>query len=90
MTDVEVLHRRWLRTLRPDAVAGVVNVIMRTDFEGLELFADTGVRVGGTYEQTFSGIWGTSFNDGDALYFLLSSLSVIRSQAMHSTLIQPA
>ena len=39
---------------------------MRTDFEGLELFADTqGIKSGGTYEQTFSAIWGTSFNNGD-------------------------
>jgi len=68
MTDrVEVLTDGGSALYGSDAVAGVVNVIMRTDFEGLELFADTqGVEEsGGTYEQTFSGIWGTSFNDGD-------------------------
>jgi len=68
MTDrVEVLTDGGSALYGSDAVAGVVNVIMRTDFEGLELFADTqGVQEsGGTYEQTFSGIWGTSFNDGD-------------------------
>jgi len=67
MTDrVEVLTDGGSALYGSDAVAGVVNVIMRTDFEGLELFADTqGIEEsGGTYEQTFSGIWGTSFNDG--------------------------
>ncbi len=68
MTDrVEVLTDGGSALYGSDAVAGVVNVIMRTDFEGLELYADTqGIdEEGGTYEETFSGIWGTSFNDGD-------------------------
>jgi iron complex outermembrane recepter protein len=68
MTDrVEVLTDGGSALYGSDAVAGVVNVMMRTDFEGLELFVDTqGVEEsGGTYENTFSGIWGTSFNDGD-------------------------
>ena len=68
MTErVEVLTDGGSALYGSDAVAGVVNVIMRTDFEGLELFADTqGIEEsGGTYEQTFSAIWGTSFNEGD-------------------------
>lgn len=68
MTDrVEVLTDGGSALYGSDAVAGVVNVIMRTDFEGLELYADTnGIQEsGGTYEETISGIWGTSFNDGD-------------------------
>ena len=68
MTErVEVLTDGGSALYGSDAVAGVVNVIMRTEFEGLELFADTqGIEEsGGTYEQTFSAIWGTSFNDGD-------------------------
>lgn len=68
MTDrVEVLTDGGSALYGSDAVAGVVNIMMRTDFEGLELFADTqGIEEsGGTYEQTFSAIWGTSFNDGD-------------------------
>ncbi|NKB33206.1 MAG: TonB-dependent receptor plug domain-containing protein [Pseudomonadales bacterium] len=68
MTDrVEVLTDGGSALYGSDAVAGVVNVIMRTDFEGLELYADTqGIdEAGGTYEDTFSGIWGTSFNNGD-------------------------
>ncbi|MDP6537286.1 MAG: TonB-dependent receptor [Gammaproteobacteria bacterium] len=68
MTDrIEVLTDGGSALYGSDAVAGVVNVIMRTDFEGVELYADTqGIdEEGGTYEETFSGIWGTSFNDGD-------------------------
>ena len=42
MTErVEVLTDGGSALYGSDAVAGVVNVIMRTDFEGLELFADT-------------------------------------------------
>ena len=73
MTErVEVLTDGGSALYGSDAVAGVVNVIMRTDFEGLELFADTqGVQEsGGTYEQTFSGIWGSSFNDGDTRFVI--------------------
>lgn len=67
MTDrVEVLTDGGSALYGSDAVAGVVNLVMRTDFEGIELFADTqGIQEsGGTYENTFSGIWGTSFNEG--------------------------
>ena len=67
MTDrVEVLTDGGSALYGSDAVAGVVNLVMRTDFEGIELFADTqGIEEsGGTYENTFSGIWGTSFNEG--------------------------
>jgi len=68
MTDrVEVLTDGGSALYGSDAVAGVVNVIMRTDFEGAELYADVqGIEeAGSTYEETISGIWGTSFNDGD-------------------------
>ena len=68
MTDrVEVLTDGGSALYGADAVAGVVNIIMRTDFEGLELYADTqGIQeAGGTYENTFSGIWGTSWNNGN-------------------------
>ncbi len=68
MTErVEVLTDGGSALYGSDAVAGVVNLIMRTDFEGTELFVDQqGIEEsGGTYEQTFSGIWGRSFNDGD-------------------------
>ncbi|MBM89486.1 MAG: TonB-dependent receptor, partial [Gammaproteobacteria bacterium] len=66
MTDrVEVLTDGGSALYGADAVAGVVNIIMRTDFEGLELYADTqGIEeAGGTYEDTFSAIWGTNWNN---------------------------
>ncbi|MXX05676.1 MAG: TonB-dependent receptor [Gammaproteobacteria bacterium] len=68
MTErIEVLTDGGSALYGSDAVAGVVNVIMRTDFEGLELYTEAqGIaKAGGSYEQTFSGIWGDSFNNGD-------------------------
>jgi len=68
MTErIEVLTDGGSALYGSDAVAGVVNVIMRTDFEGLELYTEAqGIAdAGGSYEQTFRGIWGGSFNNGD-------------------------
>jgi len=68
MTDrVEVLTDGGSALYGADAVAGVVNIIMRTDFEGLELYGDIqGVeQESGAYDQTLSGIWGWSSDDGD-------------------------
>lgn len=45
-----------------DAVAGVVNFILRRDYEGLELRAQAGLSDRGDRDsQTVSGIWGTNF-----------------------------
>jgi len=77
MTDrVEVLTDGGSALYGADAVAGVVNIIMRTDFEGLELYADTqGIQeAGGTYENTFSGIWGTNWNNGNTRLVLSAEL----------------
>ncbi len=68
MTDrVEVLTDGGSALYGADAVAGVVNIIMRTDFEGFELYGDIqGVEAAGdAYDTTLSGIWGWSSNDGD-------------------------
>ncbi|MBT7679242.1 MAG: TonB-dependent receptor, partial [Gammaproteobacteria bacterium] len=68
MTDrVEVLTDGGSALYGSDAVAGVVNVIMRTDFEGLELYGDVqGVEAAGdAYDTTLSGIWGWASDDGD-------------------------
>jgi len=75
MTDrVEVLTDGGSALYGADAVAGVVNIIMRNDFEGLELYGDLqGVeQASGAYDATVSGIWGTSFNDG-ATHLVLSA-----------------
>ncbi|MFM1897717.1 MAG: hypothetical protein RLZZ385_2791 [Pseudomonadota bacterium] len=68
MTErVEVLTDGGSALYGADAVAGVVNVIMRTDFEGLELYGDVqGLEAASNlFDATASAIWGTSFNDGD-------------------------
>ncbi|MBT3531590.1 MAG: TonB-dependent receptor [Gammaproteobacteria bacterium] len=73
MTDrIEVLTDGGSALYGSDAVAGVVNVIMRTDFEGLEIYADTqGIQEsGGTYEETVSAIWGWGSSDGDTNFVI--------------------
>lgn len=73
MTErIEVLTDGGSALYGSDAVAGVVNVIMRTEFEGLELYADTqGIEEsGGTYEETISTIWGWGSSDGDTNFVI--------------------
>ncbi|MEX0962494.1 MAG: TonB-dependent receptor [Pseudohongiellaceae bacterium] len=75
MTDrVEVLTDGGSALYGADAVAGVVNIIMRTDFEGLELYGDIqGVEsASGAFDQTLSGIWGWASDDGDT-HFVISA-----------------
>ena len=48
-----------------DAVAGVVNFVLRRDFEGLELRAQGGISDRNDRDsQTISGVWGTNFGGG--------------------------
>ena len=68
MTDrVEVLTDGGSALYGADAVAGVVNIIMRNDFEGFELYGDIqGVqKADQKYDQTISAIWGWASSDGD-------------------------
>jgi iron complex outermembrane receptor protein len=68
MTDrVEILTDGGSALYGADAVAGVVNIIMRTDFEGVELYGDIQSidSASGAYDQTLSGIWGWASDDGD-------------------------
>lgn len=55
-----------------DAVAGAVNVIMRTDFEGLELYGDVqGVeKAGDLFDTTASAIWGWADDSGDTHFVI--------------------
>ncbi len=57
-----------------DAVAGVVNIIMRTEFEGLELYGDVQAidAAGDKFDATLSGIWGWASDNGDT-HFVLSA-----------------
>ncbi|MBL4821213.1 MAG: TonB-dependent receptor [Gammaproteobacteria bacterium] len=75
MTDrVEILTDGGSALYGADAVAGVVNVIMRTDFEGLEIYGDVQniVEAGSAFDTTLSGIWGWASDDGDT-HFVISA-----------------
>ncbi|GJM13974.1 MAG: hypothetical protein DHS20C12_23770 [Pseudohongiella sp.] len=75
MTDrVEVLTDGGSALYGADAVAGVVNIIMRTDFEGIEVYGDVQnvESAGSAFDKTVSGIWGWASDDGDT-HFVLSA-----------------
>lgn len=75
MTDrIEVLTDGGSALYGADAVAGVVNIVMRTNFEGLELYGDLqGVHAADdAYDSTVSGIWGWSSDSGDT-HFVVSA-----------------
>lgn len=68
MTDrVEILTDGGSALYGADAVAGVVNIIMRNDFEDFELYGDIqGVqKADEKYDATVSAIWGWASDDGD-------------------------
>src|SRR5690606_24628587 len=71
---VEVLTDGGSALYGSDAVAGVVNVIMRTDFEGLEIYGDVQALESalGKQDQTASAIWGWASDSGDT-HFVLSA-----------------
>ena len=48
-----------------DAVAGVVNFVLKRDFEGISLKGQGGISSRGDRENVFAaGVWGTNFADG--------------------------
>ncbi|MCB2080562.1 MAG: TonB-dependent receptor plug domain-containing protein, partial [Novosphingobium sp.] len=49
-----------------DAVAGVANIVLRTDFDGIELFASGNLneQSNGGNDYSISGAWGTTFERG--------------------------
>ncbi|MGB5331937.1 MAG: TonB-dependent receptor [Woeseiaceae bacterium] len=63
---VEILKDGASAVYGSDAVAGVVNVVLRKDFEGLEFTAGFGdTSESDSSETTFSAIWGTGGDDGN-------------------------
>ena len=73
MTErVEVLTDGGSALYGADAVAGVVNVIMRTDFVGLELYGDLQAveAASDRRDATLSGIWGWESGDGRTNFVL--------------------
>ena len=71
---VEVLTDGGSALYGSDAVAGVVNVIMRTDFEGLEIYGDVQAldAARGDQDQTASAIWGWASDSGNT-HFVISA-----------------
>ena len=66
MTErIEVLTDGGSALYGSDAVAGVVNVILRTEFEGLEVYGDVQqiAGEGSQFDQTASVIWGWTSQD---------------------------
>ncbi len=62
---IEVVQATGSAVYGSDAVAGVVNIILKTRFEGMELDAQTGLSERGDYERhAFSLTGGTEFADG--------------------------
>jgi len=64
---IEVLTDGGSALYGSDAVAGVVNVIMRTDFEGLEVYGDVQnvESAGSRFDKTGSAIWGWRSDSGN-------------------------
>ncbi|MXO66170.1 TonB-dependent receptor domain-containing protein [Altericroceibacterium endophyticum] len=62
---VEVVQGGGAAVYGSDAIAGVVNYVLKDDFEGLELDVQGGAAEHGDYD-TYSvrGTWGTNFADG--------------------------
>ncbi len=76
---VEVLKDGASAVYGSDAVAGVINIVLRKDFDGFEVSAGYGdVTSGSASETTASAIWGTSGDDSNVTmifdYFKNSTL----------------
>lgn len=64
---VEVLPDGASALYGSDAVAGVVNIIMRNDFRGAETQVRYGTAIGGRREAMASQLWGTRWSGGHAM-----------------------
>ena len=63
---IEILKDGASAVYGSDAVAGVVNIVLRTDYEGLEVTAGYGsTSESDNEETTFSAIWGTGGENGN-------------------------
>lgn len=62
LKDVEIVTGGNSAIYGSDAVSGVVNFILRRDYEGIELRAQAGISDRGDRDtQSLSGLWGTNF-----------------------------
>lgn len=62
---VDVVQAGGAAVYGSDAIAGVINYVLRDDFEGVELHAQAGVSSRGDYfERSLRGTFGTNFGGG--------------------------
>ncbi len=73
---IEVLTDGGSALYGSDAVAGVINVIMRTEFEGLEVYGDIqGMQSAGSlFDKTGSVIWGWASDDSNTHFVLAAEM----------------
>ena len=64
---IEILPEGASALYGADAIGGVVNVILRKDFEGFEARARASTAGGDATERTIAGLWGHAGPDGHAL-----------------------
>ncbi|WP_417704468.1 TonB-dependent receptor plug domain-containing protein [Rheinheimera aquimaris] len=68
---IEILKDGASAVYGSDAVAGVVNIIMRKDFDGAELSISHGSTTGPTYDETAASmVWGTQTDDANVTLIL--------------------
>ena len=69
---IEVLQDGGSAIYGSDAIAGVVNIIMRTDFEGFELYGDVQNEwdAGSVFDSTISAVWGWASGSGDTHFVI--------------------
>ncbi len=64
---IEVLPDGASALYGSDAVAGVINIIMRDDFQGAETQVRYGTAIGGLRDAMVSQLWGTRWGGGHAM-----------------------
>ncbi|MCF4010778.1 TonB-dependent receptor [Rheinheimera sp. UJ63] len=90
---IEILKDGASAVYGSDAVAGVVNVILRKNFEGTEVTIGHGGTTGPSYEETnFSLLWGTGDDDSNATVILdyFKNTGLMRNEVgIYGTVYQP-
>ncbi|WP_339767538.1 TonB-dependent receptor [uncultured Paraglaciecola sp.] len=90
---IEILKDGASAVYGSDAVAGVVNVILRKNFEGTEVSLGHGGTTGPSYEETsFSLLWGTGDDDSNATVILdyFKNTALMRDEVgIYGTVYQP-
>ncbi len=64
---IEVLPDGASALYGSDAIAGVINIIMRNDFQGAKTQLHYGTAIGGRRDLTASQLWGTHWSTGHAM-----------------------